>query len=65
MSPRFGEGSQGIVSHVIEQLCQLSECTFNLSDVLMPFLNFAIRGTGLSITSGRGKLQDSLSEQPA
>ena len=65
VNPRFGEGSRGTSAHIIEQLGQLGERAFNLSYVFMPFLNFAICRTGLSITCGGCKLQDSLSEQTA
>ena len=65
VSPMPGEGSRGTSSHINKHLCQLGECTFNLSYVFMPFLNFAICRTGLSITCGGRKLQDSVSEKTA
>jgi hypothetical protein len=60
---KIREGKSGPRSYLIEHLCQLGERTFDLSDVLMSFLDFPICGAGLSITRGRRKLQSSLSKQ--
>jgi hypothetical protein len=60
---KIWEGKSGPGSYFIEQLGQLGERTFDLSDVFMSFLDFPIRGAGLSITRGRRKLHSSLRNQ--